>query len=173
MNLKKVGAASVAAIMCMSAAQLLLGSSGAGAASMGDREALSEAKLYLSTEPFSLQGLIAQLKYGGYTTAQAIYGANHAGANWYKESLLYAKEYLSTEAFSKSGLLTQLEYSKFTASQAAYGVAHCGANWNTEAYKSAKEYLATQSFSKSALIGQLEFSGFTAAQATYGADKAY
>jgi len=173
MNLKKLGIGSVSVVMCMSGTLLLFNTVGAGAASMGDQEAVAQAKSYLSVEAFSFGGLVAQLKYGSFTTAQATYGATHSGGNWSKEALLSAKQYLSTEAFSRTGLIKQLEFSKFTAGQANYGVARCGANWNTEAYKSAKEYLATESFSKSALIGQLEFSGFTAAQATFGADKAY
>ena len=47
----------------------------------GDREALVAAKEYLSTEAFSLKGLIAQLDspYGGqFTVAQATYGARKA-----------------------------------------------------------------------------------------------
>jgi hypothetical protein len=46
-----------------------------------DREALLSAKEYLSTQAFSLSGLIAQLDspYGGqFTVAQATYGANKA-----------------------------------------------------------------------------------------------
>ena len=173
MNLKRIGLGSISVVMSFSGTLLLFNTVGAGAASMGDQEAVAQAKSYLSVEAFSFGGLVAQLKYGGFSTAQATYGAEHSGGNWSREALLSAKQYLSTEAFSRTGLIKQLEFSKFTAAQSAYGVARCGANWNTEAYKSAKQYLATESFSKSALIGQLEFSGFTAAQATYGADKAY
>jgi hypothetical protein len=55
-------------------------SAGAGTTN-GDREALIAAKQYLSTEAFSLKGLIAQLDspYGGqFTVAQATYGARRA-----------------------------------------------------------------------------------------------
>jgi hypothetical protein len=83
---------------------------GAGATN-GDKEALAAAKEYLSTQAFSLRGLISQLDspYGGqFTVAQATYGAVHSGANWNKEALAAAKEYLSTQAFSLRGLISQL-----------------------------------------------------------------
>ena len=133
MSVRKIGAAIVGVVMCVSSGVLYFGPVGAGAASVGDNQALAEAKTPLSTEPFSLGGLISQLKFEGYTTAQATYGAEHSGANWNKEALLNAKEYLNTEAFSMKGLTNQLEFSKYTAAQASYGVKHCGANWNTEA----------------------------------------
>jgi phage tail sheath protein FI len=93
----------------------------------GDKEALVSAKEYLSSEAFSLKGLIAQLDSpdgSQFTVAQATYGAEHTGANWDKEALLAAKEYLSTEAFSLSGLIAQLDSpdgSQFTVAQATYG----------------------------------------------------
>jgi hypothetical protein len=93
----------------------------------GDKQALVAAKEYLSTQAFSLNGLIAQLDspYGGqFTVAQATYGAEHTDANWYKEALLDAKEYLSTQAFSLKGLIAQLDSpdgGQFTVAQATYG----------------------------------------------------
>ena len=146
MGLKRFCVARVGAALCMGGALLVLAAGCASAASKGDQEALGEAQNYLSSEAFSLGGLISQLKFEGYTTAEATYGAENSGANWNKEALLSAKEYLGTEAFSMSGLIHQLEFSKFTASQASYGVARCGANWNTQAYKAAKEYLSTEHF---------------------------
>jgi len=173
MSLKKIGVASIGVMICMNGALLLWSTGSAGAATKGDREALADARDYLSTQPFSLQGLIAQVKFDGFSTVEATYGASHSGANWNKEGLLGAKQYLSTQAFSRSGLIKQLEFDKYTVGQASYGVARCGANWNTEAYKDAKQYLSTQPFSLRGLIGQLEFDGFTAAQASAGAHKAY
>jgi hypothetical protein len=173
MRLTRIGVSAIAALMCISGALLLVSAGDAGAATKGDQEALADAHEYLSTQPFSLKGLISQVEYDGFSTAEATYGAEHSRANWNKEGLLDAKDYLSTQAYSRSGLVGQLGYDGFTASQSSYGAAHCGANWNTEAYKDAKEYLSTQAFSLSGLVGQLKYDGFTAAQATYGAHKAY
>jgi hypothetical protein len=94
----------------------------------GDKEALVAAKEYLSTQAFSLKGLIAQLDSpdgGQFTVAQATYGVDHTGANWYKEAVSAAKEYLSAQAFSRNGLISQLDSpygGQFTVAQATYGV---------------------------------------------------
>ncbi len=49
------------------------------AATLGKQNALSKAKVYLSTMPFSKSGLIKQLKFDGFTTKQAKYGVKKAG----------------------------------------------------------------------------------------------
>ncbi len=139
---------------------------------LGQRNALRTARNYLRTMPFSQKGLVKQLKYEGYSSKEARYGAGHCKANWKKQALKSAKNYLGTMAFSRKGLIKQLKYEGFTASQANYGVAHCGANWKKQAAKSAKNYLKTMSFSKSGLINQLMYEGFTRAQANYGVKKA-
>ena len=172
-ELKKIGLASIATVISMCGTLLLFSPGVASAGTTGDREAVADAKQYLSFEAFSLQGLISQVEFDGFSAAQATYGAEHSGANWNTEAYKDAKQYLSTEAFSLGGLISQLEYDKFTAAQATYGAEHSGANWNTEAYKDAKQYLSTEAFSLGGLISQLEYDKFTAAQATYGAKKAY
>ena len=89
---------------------------------MGEKNALKRAKEYLSIMAFSKKGLIAQLKFDGFTKKQATYGVEHCGANWKKQAVKKAKEYLNVMSFSKSGLIEQLEYDGFTHSQAVYGV---------------------------------------------------
>lgn len=137
----------------------------------GEKNALSKANNYLRAMPFSYEGLIAQLKYEGFTDAEAKYGADHCGANWNEQALKKAKSYLKTMPFSAKGLTEQLKYDKFTSAQAKYGVEHCGANWKTQAVKKAKSYLDIMSFSRDSLIRQLEFDGFTHADAVYGAEQ--
>jgi len=66
------------------------------------------------------------LKYEGFSTGDARYGASHAGANWFKEAAKKAKEYLKIEAFSRRGLIAQLEYEGFTPGQAASGARAVG-----------------------------------------------
>ncbi len=41
--------------------------------------ARKSAESYLDSQPFSRSGLIGQLEYEGFTTAQATYGVNAAG----------------------------------------------------------------------------------------------
>jgi len=105
-----------------------LGTSAARASTIGQREALAAAKSYLSYTAFSRAGLIHQLtsKYGdGFAYADAVWGVDHAHANWYAEAVKAAKTYLKTEPFSRAGLIHQLESpygDHFTHAQAVYGV---------------------------------------------------
>jgi len=107
---------------------LLLASSAAQASTIGQREALQAAKSYLSFGSFSRAGLIRQLtsSYGeGFSRADAVWGVNHAHANWYREAVQAAKSYLKTGSFSRAALIHQLESpygDQFTHAQAVYGV---------------------------------------------------
>lgn len=89
---------------------------------MGQRNALSKAKDYLEVMPFSYTGLIKQLEYEKYTHKEAIYGADHCGADWNEQAVKFAKSYLDLMDFSRDGLIEQLEYEGFTNEQAIYGV---------------------------------------------------
>lgn len=91
-------------------------------ATSGMRNALKEAKSYLSVMPFSYEGLIEQLEYEGYSHSEAVYGVNNCGADWYEQAVKSAKNYLEIMAFSRSGLIEQLEYEGYTHDQAVYGV---------------------------------------------------
>lgn len=134
----------------------------------GQRNALEQAKSYLSWGNFSKQGLIDQLLFEGYSQSDAEYAVNNCGADWNAQALGQAKSYLSHSSFSYSGLIGQLEFEGYTNAQAIYGVDHCGADWNEQAVKTAASYLSHSSFSRDQLISQLEFEGFTHEQAVYG-----
>ena len=107
---------------------LSLASSAAQASTIGQREALQAAKSYLSFGHFSRAALIGQLtsSYGeGFSRADAVWGVNHAHANWNAEAVQAAKSYLRTGHFSRAALIHQLEspYGEhFTHAQAVYGV---------------------------------------------------
>ena len=88
----------------------------------GERNAREMAADYLDYSSFSRSGLIDQLKYEGFTTAQAEYGVDAQGANWNAQAALMAADYLDYSSFSRSGLIDQLKYEGFTTSQAEYGV---------------------------------------------------
>lgn len=88
----------------------------------GEKNALGSAKAYLRVMAFSRSGLIKQLEYEGYTSAEAQYGADHCGADWYEQAVLSARAYLKVMSFSRSKLIDQLEYEGFTHDQAIYGV---------------------------------------------------
>jgi protein of unknown function DUF1535 len=75
---------------------------------------------------FSYTGLVDQLTYEGFTSEQAVYGADHCGADWNEQAALKAASYLDMSAFSREGLIDQLEYEGFTHDQAVYGVTQNG-----------------------------------------------
>jgi hypothetical protein len=120
--MKKILAVSIVVL------SLALASSAAQASTIGQREALQAAKSYLSFGSFSRAGLISQLtsSYGdGFSRADAVWGVNHAHANWYREAVQAAKSYLKTGSFSRAALIQQLESpygDHFTHAQAVYGV---------------------------------------------------
>ena len=87
----------------------------------GQENARRSAEDYLDFQAFSESGLIKQLKFEGFTTAQATYGAKSVGANWNEQAVRSAKNYLDGQAFSKAGLVEQLKFEGFTAAQATYG----------------------------------------------------
>lgn len=94
--------------------------------SLGKRNALKTAELYLNTMAFSYSGLIKQLEYENYTTEEATYAADNCGADWNEQAAKSAKNYLNTMSFSKQGLIDQLIYEGFTQAQAEYGVSTVG-----------------------------------------------
>jgi hypothetical protein len=134
----------------------------------GQKNAKKRAKSYLKIFAFSRSGLIDQLKFEGFTTAQAKYAVDSLKINWKKQSEKKAKSYLKSQAFSKSGLYDQLIYEGFTPSQAKFGVGASKANWKKQAEKKAKSYLKAMAFSKSGLYDQLIYEGFTESQAEFG-----
>ena len=92
------------------------------AVSHGMRNALQSAKDYLDAMSFSRKGLIEQLEYEGYSSAEAEYAVEHCGADWNEQAYDMARDYLEVMAFSRSSLIEQLEFEGFTHSQAVYGV---------------------------------------------------
>lgn len=95
-------------------------------ATMGQKNALAQAKQYLSFMAFSYSGLIEQLEYEGYSTDEATYGADNCGADWDEQAAKKAQDYIDITAFSRSGLIDQLIYEGFTQEQAEYGVTAVG-----------------------------------------------
>ncbi|WP_214020200.1 Ltp family lipoprotein [Methanoculleus sp.] len=93
---------------------------------IGEKNAVEKAKSYLRVMAFSREGLIDQLEFEGFSHTEAVYGADHVGADWNEQAAKKAESYLRIMAFSRSGLIDQLEFEGFTHSQAEYGVAAVG-----------------------------------------------
>ena len=91
-------------------------------ATASQRNALRAAESYLEYSAFSKSGLEKQLKFEGFSSSAARYGATHCGANWYHQAARAARAYLEYTSFSRSGLQQQLEFEGFTPAQARFGV---------------------------------------------------
>lgn len=87
--------------------------------------AIAKAESYLGYTTFSKQGLIKQLEYDQFSTADATFAVEHIEANggvdWNEQAVKKAKSYLGYTSFSQSALVDQLTYDGFTPSQAQYG----------------------------------------------------
>lgn len=92
----------------------------------GQENARRSAENYLDTAAFSRKGLIGQLEYEGYSTADATYAVDAVSPDWNEQAAKAAKNYLDTSAFSRSGLIEQLKYEGYTEQQAVYGVNQTG-----------------------------------------------
>lgn len=94
--------------------------------STGQKNALKTAKSYLDYKGFSYSGLVEILEFEGYTHDEAIYAADHCGANWNEQAARVAKAYLDYRGFSRQRLIELLEFEGFSHSQAVYGVEQNG-----------------------------------------------
>jgi len=84
------------------------------------------AKQYLDSMAFSRSGLIKQLEFSGYATADATLAVDSINADWMAQAAKAAKQYLDSMAFSRSGLIKQLEFAGFTTEQATHGADSVG-----------------------------------------------
>ena len=91
-----------------------------------EENAIRKAEDYLSFSAFSRSGLIDQLEFEGFTTAEATFGVDYLDVDWNEQAWMKAEDYLSLSAFSRSGLIDQLEFEGFTTAQATYGVDKAG-----------------------------------------------
>lgn len=89
--------------------------------STGQRNAIESAENYLSFTAFSQSGLIEQLEFEGYSTADATFAVESLEVDWNEQAAKSAANYLEMTSFSLSGLIEQLEFEGFTPEQAAYG----------------------------------------------------
>jgi colicin import membrane protein len=87
----------------------------------GQENAVGAAANYLEFSAFSRTGLIQQLEYEGYSTADATSAVDSLGTDWREQAVKSAENYLSFSSFSRSGLVDQLVFEGFTPEQAEYG----------------------------------------------------
>jgi hypothetical protein len=94
----------------------------APAETVAQANAVRSAEDYLSFTAFSRNGLIDQLEFEGYSTADATYAVDSLGVDWNEQAAQSAQDYLDFTSFSRQGLIEQLEFEGFTYEQAVYGV---------------------------------------------------
>lgn len=91
----------------------------------GQRNAIDKAEGLLDYTAFSKQGLIEQLEYSKFSTADATFAVENiegnGGVDWNEQAVRKAQSLLDYTSFSLDGLVGQLEYSGFTPSQAQHG----------------------------------------------------
>lgn len=98
--------------------------------SVAQQNAYRTAEDYLGFTAFSRSGLIDQLEFEGYSTADAEFGVARieaeGGVDWNAQAAESAADYLSFTSFSRSGLIDQLVFEGYSREQAEYGVSTTG-----------------------------------------------
>ncbi|MCY1158935.1 MAG: hypothetical protein MOP51_1959 [Citricoccus sp.] len=98
----------------------------AKAGTVSQQNALRSAEDYLDYTAFSRPGLIDQLEFEGYSTADATWGVDRVTVDWKEQAAKSAANYLDFTSFSRQGLIDQLVFEGFTVEQATYGVDQTG-----------------------------------------------
>ena len=94
--------------------------------SLAQQNSIRQAQSYLKYTGFSRPGLIGQLEYEGFSTDEATFGADNAGADWNAEAAESAADYLAYTSFSRDGLYEQLAYEGFSDAEILFGLAAVG-----------------------------------------------
>ncbi len=93
---------------------------------VSQQNAVRAAEQYLDYTGFSREGLIQQLEFDDFSTADATFAVDYITVDWNEQAAKVAEQYLDYTSFSRGGLIQQLEFDGFTSAQAAYGVATTG-----------------------------------------------
>lgn len=93
---------------------------------VSQENAIDKAEDYLSFAAFSKSGLVQQLKFEGFSTADANFAVANIEVDWNEQAAKKAEDYMNMSSFSRSGLIAQLKFEGFTPAQAAYGAKSVG-----------------------------------------------
>lgn len=128
MNKKHVAALAITTFLAINGAATAQASvrPDLGLSPMSQQNAIRTAQEYLDISSFSRQGLIEQLEYEDFSTADATFAVDSIVVDWNAQAAKTAQDYLDQSGFSRGSLLEQLEYEGFTPAQAQYGVAAAG-----------------------------------------------
>jgi type IV secretory pathway VirB10-like protein len=93
---------------------------------VSQRNARRSAESYLRFTSFSRDGLIGQLEFEKFSTADATYAVDSLAVDWRDQAVKKAEEYLRFSSFSRDGLIDQLIFEGFTRAEAEHGVNETG-----------------------------------------------
>ena len=97
---------------------------------VSQENAVKKAESYISLAGFSKEGLIEQLEFEGFSTADAKFAVNYledtGAVDWKEEAVEKAESYMEISSFSRSSLIEQLEFEGFTSAQAEYAADQVG-----------------------------------------------
>lgn len=93
---------------------------------VSQENARESAENYLQFTAFSKTGLVDQLEFEGFSSADAEYAVEHIEVDWMRQAEKSAEDYMEFSAFSRSGLIDQLTFEGFTPEQAAHGADSVG-----------------------------------------------
>lgn len=93
---------------------------------VSQENALDKAESYLSFAAFSRSGLIKQLEFEGFSTADATFAVDTVTVDWMVQAEKKAESYMEFSSFSRSSLINQLEFEGFTSEQAEHGANFVG-----------------------------------------------
>ena len=88
--------------------------------------ALAAAQKRLAQAPCSYRGLVRSLEAEGFSLPNAVYAADHCGADWERQAVLCVRRWLSEHPFPLRQLLARLMEEGFTEAQARYGASKNG-----------------------------------------------
>lgn len=108
------------------AAKAAAAKAAAEAGTVSQQNAKGKAADYLDFTAFSRTGLIKQLEFDKFSTADATWAVDHLKVDWNAQAAVKAQDYLDFTSFSRSGLIDQLVFDGFNAAQAEYGVSKTG-----------------------------------------------
>jgi len=93
---------------------------------VSQENAIEKAESYLAYTAFSKSGLVQQLKFEGFSSADADFAVANIQVDWNEQADIKAQQYMDQSSFSRSSLISQLKFEGFTAAQAAHGANSVG-----------------------------------------------
>src|SRR5690606_15094392 len=84
------------------------------------RNAVQKAESYLEYSGFSESGLVTQLEFEGFDTADAQFAVTHLSPDWMAQAVKKAESYMQYSAVSETGLVGHEDYDVSITEQAGH-----------------------------------------------------